>query len=74
MPFYLGLENWNMEFLNRICVLKPTLYIRAACLNSPCYANHTQVSTRIPNPYHTVSACNRVSRLTFIGLNVETCV
>ncbi len=40
-------------------------------VNSPCNANRTQVSTQIPNPYHTVAECNRVSRLTFIGLNVE---
>ncbi len=31
------------------------------CLNSPCSANHSQVPTRISNPYHTVVACNRVT-------------
>ncbi len=31
------------------------------CSNSLCSVNHSQVSTRIPNPYHTVTACDRVT-------------
>ncbi len=31
------------------------------CLNPLCNANHSQASTRIPNPYHAVTMCNRVT-------------
>ncbi len=39
---------------------KRDVKIESPCLNSPCSTNHSQASTRIPNPYHTVAACGRV--------------
>ncbi len=33
---------------------------RGYCLNSLCCVSRPQASTRIPNPYHTVTACDRV--------------
>ncbi len=41
--------------------------ITGECLNSLCSVNRSQVSTRIIYPYHTATACGRVtSRKVFI--------
>ncbi len=36
-------------------------FSRDLCLNSLCSVSHLQASTRIPNPYHTVTAYDRVT-------------
>ncbi len=37
------------------------VYSTGHCLNSLCSVSHSQASTRIPNPYHTVTAYDRVT-------------
>ncbi len=37
------------------------IYQESSCLNSLCSVSHSQASTQIPNPYHTVTAYDRVT-------------
>ncbi len=41
--------------------LYPSGFLAKRCLNSLCSVSHSQASTRIPNPYHTVTTYDRVT-------------
>ncbi len=49
-----------LHILHTYLIIPMNTY-KSKCLNSLCCASRSQASsTRIPNPYHTVTACDRV--------------
>ncbi len=64
----LGLWLWlglglglGLKFKGLRVMAKVSVKVRVSESNYLCNAYHSHVSTQIPNPYHTVTACNRVT-------------